>query len=220
MSFFTLLILLSLIVIVPIVFVIKEKSKHTQTDSIQRHQEYLAAANLVATQSQADMNAKSTAAANEINNQSVNELSIDKHNVIHFSAQHPFIQLLYDEQVPNIFRAVMVDIGQQYESTHHEQITESQLFTLNKLIATRVPELLSDYLSLDQQYAKTVIIDTDKQNTSHDIVLEQLHSILDFSQKLNTQSQSGVVDKLLASRRYLDDVYKESGMAADSLKLK
>lgn len=215
MSFFTLLILLSLIVIVPIVFVIKEKSKHTQTDSIQRHQEYLAAANLVATQSQADV-----VAANEINNQSVNELSINKHSMIHFSAQHPFIQLLYDEQVPKRFRAVMVDIGQQYESTHHEQITESQLFTLNKLIATRVPELLADYLSLDQQYAKTVIIDTDKQNTSHDIVLEQLHSILDFSQKLNTQSQSGVVDKLLASRRYLDDVYKESGMAADSLKLK
>ena len=79
---------------------------------------------------------------------------------------------------------------------------------------------MGDYLSLDQHYAKTVIIDTDKQNTSYDMVLDQLNSILDFSQKLNIQSQSGVVDKLLASRRYLDDVYKESGMAADNLKLK
>ena len=69
-------------------------------------------------------------------------------------------------------------------------------------------------------HAKTVIIDTDKQSPSYDMVLDQLNSILDFTQKLNIQSQSGVVNKLLASRRYLDDIYKESGMAADNLKLK
>ena len=209
MSFFALLILLSLIIIVPIFFVMKEKSKHTQNDSIQRHQEYLASANHVATQARADI------AKESINNEQGNTLS-----VIDFSAHHPFIKLLYNEQVPKAFRATMDDIGQQYESTHHDEITESQLFTLNKLIATRVPELIADYLSLDQHYAKTMVIDSDRQNTSYDIVLEQLNSILDFSQKLNTQSQSGVVDKLLASRRYLDDVYKESGMAADSLKIK
>ena len=209
MSFFALLILLSLIIIVPIFFVMKEKSKHTQNDSIQRHQEYLASANHVATQARADI------AKESINNEQGNTLS-----VIDFSAHHPFIKLLYNEQVPKAFRAAMDDIGQQYESTHHDEITESQLFTLNKLIATRVPELIADYLSLDQHYAKTIIIDRDRQNTSYDIVLEQLNSILDFSQKLNTQSQSGVVDKLLASRRYLDDVYKESGMAANSLKIK
>ena len=69
-------------------------------------------------------------------------------------------------------------------------------------------------------HAKTVIIDTDKQSASYDMVLDQLNSILDFTQKLNMQSQSGVVNKLLANRRYLDDIYKESGMAADNLKLK
>lgn len=205
MSFFTLLILLSLIIIVPIFFVIKEKSKRTQLASIPRHQEYLASANLMTTQHQAE----------KANSEQGNKL-----NVIKFSAHHPFVKLLYDEQVPKTFRATMDNIGQQYESIHHDQITESQLFTLNKLIATRVPELIIDYLSLDQNYAKTVIIDTDKQNTSYDMVLDQLNSILDFSRKLNVQSQSGVVDKLLASRRYLDDVYKESGMAADSLKIK
>ncbi|MDE4455021.1 hypothetical protein [Psychrobacter sp. DAB_AL62B] len=210
MSFFTLLILLSLIIIVPIVFVMREKSKRTQTASIQRHQEYLASASRIAAQSQANM-----ALRGKVNNEQSNELT-----VIDFSAQHPFIRLLYNEQVPKTFRATMDDIGQQYESTHHDQITESQLFTFNKLISTRVPELITDYLSLDQNYAKTVIIDNDKQNTSYDMVLGQLNLILDFSQKLNTQSQSGVVDKLLASRRYLDDVYKESGMAADNLKLK
>ena len=209
MSFFALLVLLSLILIVPIFFVMKEKSKHTQNNSIQRHQEYLASANHVATQARADI------AKESINNEQGNTLS-----VIDFSAHHPFIKLLYNEQVPKAFRAAMDDIGQQYESTHYDEITESQLFTLNKLIATRVPELIADYLSLDQHYAKTIIIDRDRQNTSYDIVLEQLNSILDFSQKLNTQSQSGVVDKLLASRRYLDDVYKESGMAANSLKIK
>ena len=207
MSFFNLLILLSLIAIVPIFFVVKEKSKHSKAASIQRHQEYLASASLAAAQPQ-------TAASNK-NNKQGNELS-----VIKFSAHHPFITILYDESAPKAFRAIMDDIGQQYESTHHDQITESQLFTLNKLIATRIPELIADYSSLDQHYAKTVIIDTDKQNTSYDMVLTQLTSILDFSQKLNIQSQSGVVDKLLASQRYLDNVYNESGMAADSLKLK
>lgn len=207
MSFVTLLILLSLILIVPIFFVIKEKSKQTQIASTQRHQEYLTSASLISAQSQTEMTPKEKA-----DDQPANEL-----NVIKFSAQHPFIKLLYDEKVPQTFRVTMDDIGQQYESTHHDQITESQLFTLNKLIAIRVPELMTDYLSLDQHYAKTVIIDTDTQNTSHDIVLDQLNSILDFAQKLNTQSQSGVVDKLLASRRYLDDVYKESGMADSSL---
>lgn len=210
MSFFTLLILLSLILIVPIIFVIKEKSKRTQVASIQRHQEYLASASTLASQSQAN-----TALREKVSNEQGNELAI-----IHFSANHPFIRLLYNEQVPKAFRATMDDIGQQYESTHHDQITESQLFTLNKLIATRIPELITDYLSLDQNYARAVIIDNDKQNTSYDMVLGQLNLILDFSQKLNVQSQSGVVDKLLASRRYLDDVYKESGMAADNLKIK
>ena len=46
------------------------------------------------------------------------------------------------------------------------------------------------------------------------MVLAQLQSILDFTQKLNTQSQSGVVDKLLASRRYLDEVSQDSGMSS------
>lgn len=210
MSFYVLLILLSLILIVPIVFVLKEKSKQTQSASVQRHQAYLASASLVVAQSQTKM-----ASEKKTDPKKGTELDI-----INFTAHHPFIQLLYDDQVPKKFRDTMDDIGQQYESTHHDQITESQLFILNKLIVTRVPELISDYLSLDQNYAKTVIVDTDKQNTSYDIVLDQLNSILDFSQKLNTQSQSGVVDKLLASRRYLDDVYKESGMAADTLKIK
>ncbi len=214
MSFFTLLILLSLILIVPIIFVMKEKSKRTQVASIQRHQEYLASASTLASQSQVNT-ALREKVSNEPGNEPGNELA-----VIHFSANHPFIRMLYNEQVPKAFRATMDDIGQQYESTHHDQITESQLFTLNKLIAMRIPELITDYLSLDQNYARTVIIDNDKQNTSYDMVLGQLNLILDFSQKLNIQSQSGVVDKLLASRRYLDDVYKESGMAADNLKIK
>ncbi len=205
MSFFSLLILLSLIFVVPIFFILKEKSKQSQIDSAPRHQEYLAAANQ-------QLSAQQT--------QNTPIESSQTLNVLKFSSQHPFVKLLYDAHVPESFRAVMDDIGQQYERTHHEQITESQLFTLNKLIETRIPELLNDYLSVDETYAKTVIIDTVKDNTSYDTVLEQLHSILDFTQKLNIQSQSGVVDKLLASRRYLEGVYEESGMINDSLKLK
>lgn len=205
MSFFSLLILLSLILIVPIFFVIKEKSKQSQLDSTQRHQEYLASASQqLAMQEQ----------------QSVADEKVDTFNSIQFSSHHPFVKLLYNANVPESFRIVIDDIGQQYERTHHEQITNSQLFTLNKLVETRIPELVNDYLSLDQNYAKMVIIDADNKNTSFDIVLEQLHSILDFAQKLNTQSQSGVVDKLLASRTYLDGVYEDSGMTNDSLNIK
>lgn len=210
MSFFSLLVLLSLILVVPVFFVMKEKSKRTQTDSIRRHKEYLEAANLHTTQPPVVPVVTKDAMYEQDNYV----------NVISFSAQHSFIKLLYNEQVPQTFRAIMDDIGQQYESTHHSEITETQLFTLNKFISTRVPELITDYLSLDRHYAKTVIIDVDKQSTSYDIVLDQLGTILDFAQKLNTQSQGGVVDKLLASRRYLNDVYKDSGMAIDSLKIK
>ncbi|MGP9556002.1 hypothetical protein [Psychrobacter sp. AOP7-A1-24] len=212
MSFFSLLVLLSLILVVPVFFVMKEKSKRTQTDSIKRHKEYLEAASLHSTQSQ-----KVPVVTKDAMYEYEQDNSV---SVISFSAQHPFIKLLYNEQVPQTFRAIMDDIGQQYESTHHSEITESQLFTFNKFISTRVPELITDYLSLDKHYAKTVIIDVDKQSTSYDIVLDQLGTILDFAQKLNTQSQGGVVDKLLASRRYLNDVYKDSGMAIDSLKIK
>lgn len=209
MSFFALLILLSLILIVPLIFVLKEKSKQTQNNSTQRHQAYLAAAN-------------TPIPTPKITENNTKEDSIHTLDIIAFSAQHPLIQLLYNEHVPTTFQGIIDEIGQQYESTHHEQITESQLFTLNKLIETRIPELVSDYLSLNPEYAKTVIIDSEKAATSYTMVLNQLHSILDFAQKLNNQSQNGVVDKLLASQRYLDEVYKDSGMTdtEDMLTLK
>ena len=198
MSFFALLVLLSLIIIVPIFFVLKEKSKQAQIDTTQRHQQYLASASQ--TVSVAEVN---------VPNQNTSQLAIIK-----FSSSHAFIGQLYNPQVPETFRAIMDNIGQQYERTHHDQITESQLFTLNKLIETRVPELISDYLSLDPNYAQTVIIDKENNTTSYTMVLAQLQSIFDFAQKLNTQSQSGVVDKLLASRRYLDEVSQDSGMSS------
>lgn len=205
MSFFSLLILLSLILIVPIFFIIKEKSKQSQFDSTQRHQQYLASADR-------------QLSAQKIS--SVKDKSSETSNIIQFSSTHPFVSLLYNAKVPESFRLIMDAIGQQYERTHHDQITESQLFTLNKLIETRIPELINDYLSLDPSYARAVVIDLKKQSTSYDTVLEQLHSILDFAQKLNAQSQSGVVDKLLASRRYLDEVYEDSGMTNDGLEIK
>ena len=205
MSFFTLLILLSFIIIVPIFLVIKEKSKNSQLDLTQRHQEYL------------------VAASNPVIDTEVMAIANDKSKeitIIKFSPRHPFIKQLYNEQVPKAFRAVMDDIGQQYERTHHYQLTESQLFTLNKLIEIRIPELISDYLSLDPNYAKTVAIDVNKTITSYSMVLGQLQSILDVAQKLNQQSQSGVVYKLLASRRYLDAVSQDSGIENDILNLK
>lgn len=208
MSFFALLVLLSLIIIVPVFFIIKEKSKQAQIDTTQRHQQYLASAS----------QAVSVAEVN-VPNQNSHPLAI-----IEFSASHAFIQQLYNPQVPQAFRAIMDDIGQQYERTHHDQLTESQLFTFNKLIEARVPELVSDYLSLDPNYAQTVIIDKENNTTSYTMVLAQLQSIFDFAQKLNTQSQSGVVDKLLASRRYLDDVAQDNGIGSsinnDMLNLK
>ena len=181
----------------PIFFVLKEKSKQAQISTTKRHQQYLASTN------------------QPVSVTSVDSFDKDTHQlkIIKFSSNHGFVQKLYDDRVPQSFRAIMDDIGQQYERTHHDQITESQLFTFNKLIEARIPELIGDYLSLDPHYAKTVIIDKDRNTTSYTVVFEQLQSILDFSQKLNAQSQSGVVDKLLASRRYLDEVAEDSGMS-------
>lgn len=218
MSFFALLVLLSLIVIIPVIFVMKEKGKHSQADTTRRHQEYLAAVAPVVP----DNVSNSGMTTNKDNDNpplKTAQFSAAQRPLIEFNAQHPFIQLLYDDCLPVTFREIMDDIGQQYERTHHQHLTESQLFTLNKLIDTRIPELLCDYLSLDPDYATTVIIDTKKANTSYAMVLEQLQSILDFAKKLNAQSQSGVVDKLLASRRYLDEVAQDSGMADDIFKL-
>lgn len=210
MSFFTLLVLLSLIIIVPIFLVIKERSKNSQLDLTQRHQEYLVAASNPVT----DNKVIATEVMTNANDKS------KQITIIEFSPRHPFVKQLYNEQVPKAFRAVMDDIGQQYERTHHYQLTESQLFTLNKLIAIRIPELISDYLSLDPNYAKTVAIDVNKTITSYSMVLGQLQSILDVAQKLNEQSQSGVVDKLLASRRYLDEVSQDNSIENDILNLK
>ncbi len=204
MSFFTLLLLLSLIIIVPVFFVMKEKSKKVHIDSTQRHQAYLAASH--------------SASISEINVSSEN--NNDESSIIKFSPRHSFVKLLYDNRVPKAFRVIMDSVGQQYENIHHDQITESQLFTLNKLIETRIPELITDYLSLDPDYARTIIIDNTNSTTSYSMVLGQLQSILDFTQRLNTQSQSGVVDKILASRRYLDEVSQDSGMSHDMLDLK
>lgn len=204
MSFFTLLLLLSLIIIVPVFFVMKEKSRKVQIDSTQRHQAYLAASH--------------SASTSEINVSLEN--SNDESSIIKFSPRHSFVKLLYDNRVPKAFRVIMDSVGQQYENIHHDQITESQLFTLNKLIEIRIPELITDYLSLDPDYARTIIIDSTNSTTSYSMVLGQLQSILDFTQRLNTQSQSGVVDKILASRRYLDEVAQDSGMSHDILDIK
>lgn len=206
MSFATLLILLSLIIVVPIFFVIKEKNKREQVNSSHRHKQYLESA-LV----QADLASHAQTAEEQAPRYQSSSLS-----VIDFTASHPFVQLLYNHAVPNEFQRIMDDIGQYYERIHHEQITQSQLFTLNKLIESRIPELMTDYLSLDADYARQVVIDSHKNATSYDIVLSQLHSILDFTQKVHTQSQSGVVDKLLASQRYLNEVYQDSGMSSDA----
>lgn len=202
MSFFKLLILLSLILVVPIFFVLKEKSKRAQSASVLRHRAYLQTANEKLVEAESPSAQASSLA------------------VIEFSSKHPFIKLLYDERVPDQFQAIMDNIGQQYERIHHHQLTESQLFTLNKLVEVRIPDLITDYLSLDPDYAKTAIVDSDKSATSYDIVMSQLQSILDFTEKLKTQSQSGVVDKLLASRFYLDEVYQDSGMTEDNLTIK
>lgn len=205
MSFFMLLVLLSLILVVPIFFVLKEKSKQSQVDSTPRHREYLEKS------SEAQVASESPSASNS---------SVAALPVIEFSSQHPLIKLLYDERVPEEFRAIMDSLGQQYERIHHSQLTESQLFTLNKLIEIRVPELINDYLSLDPDYARDVTIGSQNSATSYDIVISQLQSILEFTEKLKTQSQSGVVDKLLASQFYLEEVYRDSGMTDDQLKIK
>ncbi|WP_227429737.1 hypothetical protein [Psychrobacter sp. I-STPA6b] len=215
MSFVALLILLSLILVVPLFFVLKERSIHQQKDMAQRHRQYLQQQALA----QAKQNQTNTTQPNHSHTDDT-KITTSNLPVIQFSKQHPYVKLLHSQNVPQSFRLIMDEIGEQYESTHHEQLTESQLFTLNKLIDIRIPELINNYLQLDKNYANSVIINKQLNATSYDVVMTQLQSILDFSKRLNMQSQSGVVDKLLASQLYLEQIYQDSGMKSDSLSLK
>ncbi|WP_230655842.1 hypothetical protein [Psychrobacter sp. I-STPA10] len=210
MSFAALLILLSLILVVPLFFVLKERSIRQHNNMAQRHRQYLqqhalTQANTAQPTDTLSDDTKTTAATLA---------------VIKFSKHHLYVKLLHNQRVPQAFRLIMDEIGEQYESTHHEQLTESQLFTLNKLIDVRIPELINNYLQLDSNYANSIVINKKLNVTSYDIVMAQLQSILDFSKQLNMQSQSGVVDKLLASQIYLEQIYQDSGMKNNSLRLK
>lgn len=207
MPFITLLFLLSLIIIIPVFFVLKERSARQQLNDKTQHRDYL----------KAKAQARMSTTTDKLSDTSPH--SEHAITVIQFSSHHPYMQLLHSPHVPQEFQLILDDIGQHYESTHHDQINESQLFALNKLIEVRIPELIQNYLKLDKHYAHSVIIDKQNQATSFELVILQLESILDFCKRLNAQSQSGVVDKLLANRFYLEQVYQDSGMDVDELSI-
>lgn len=122
--------------------------------------------------------------------------------------------------MPAYFQAVLMDIDEQCHLLRHKELNKQQWFTLKKLIHTRIPELLTNYLNLDKDYVKTAIVDKDNQQTTQDIVYAQLKSILHFIKNVSQQNDSSHVDKILASRNYLEDIYLENGIKPDLVQQK
>lgn len=190
MSFLTLLIILSLAIIVPLFFIIKEKSKARALHQQPNYQEL------------------------HYDKQSINENNTTKLNE-ELSLHH-----LPIEYLPSFFQDVLLKIETQCHYLNNKEVPKQQWFTVKKLVDTRLPELLHDYLSLDPEYAKTDIIDKHHQLTTQDVVYAQLKSTLQFLKTINQQSDKIAVNNILASRNYLQFIYDENGVNADFIAAK
>ena len=97
--------------------------------------------------------------------------------------------------------------------------------TYTDTLKHRFRELKVDSLKITASVSGSIDYDKDfsiEANVPFDKLDEERIKIIDkdFAQKINNQSQSGVVDKLLASQRYLAEVSQDSGMVDDILNIK
>lgn len=126
----------------------------------------------------------------------------------------PSFEDLFRYQLPEAFESILHDLANKHHSLSQKDMLNERVFTAKKLITVRVPELIYDYLKLDEHYAQTVIVDKAKQLTSQDLVLSQLQSIQHFIKKLDESGNADVVNNLLANRNYLQSIYQSNGLEA------
>ena len=185
MSYPLLLLIISLIVIVPTVFVVRGRSNQNLLANKQPTQKYLGNAG--------------SATQNHGTKASAEQLQIA--NVIHQYRNHPAL--------PISFRQLLGKIHNQYLALASVKLDPEQRFTVDKLAGARLSEIIEDYLALDTDYAENTIIDSQNNLTSQDITYGQLTSMLEFMQRIQSDGQQQVATNILANRSYLQSVYGE-----------
>ena len=185
MSYPLLLLILSLIVIVPTVFVINGRSKQKLLGNSQPTPKYLGNSSTAKNQQVAQASAEQLQIAN----------NIDKYR------NHPAL--------PISFRQLLGKIHSQYLTLISVKLAPDQRFTVDKLAGSRLGEILEDYLALDSDYAENTIIDSQNNLTSQDVTYGQLTSMLEFMQRVQSDGQQQVASNILANRSYLQSVYGE-----------
>lgn len=185
MSYPLLLLILSLIVIVPTVFVISGRSKQKLLGNSQPNPKYLGNSSTAANQQTAKASSEQLQIAN----------AIDKYR------NHPAL--------PISFRQLLGKIHSQYLALVSVKLAPDQRFTVDKLAGSRLGEIIEDYLALDSDYAENTIIDRQNNLTSQDITYGQLTSMLEFMQRVQSDGQQQVASNILANRSYLQSVYGE-----------
>ena len=185
MSYPLLLLIISLIVIVPTVFVVRGRSNQNLLANKQPTQKYLGNAG--------------SATQNHGTKASAEQLQIA--NAINQYRNHPAL--------PISFRQLLGKIHSQYLALASVKLDPEQRFTVDKLAGARLSEIIEDYLALDTDYAKNIIIDSQNNLTSQDITYGQLTSMLEFMQRIQSDGQQQVATNILANRSYLQSVYGE-----------
>ena len=185
MSYPLLLLIISLIVIVPTVFVVRGRSNQNLLANKQPTQKYLGNAG--------------SATQNHGTKASAEQLQIA--NAINQYRNHPAL--------PISFRQLLGKIHSQYLALASVKLDPEQRFTVDKLAGARLSEIIEDYLALDTDYAENTIIDSQNNLTSQDITYGQLTSMLEFMQRIQSDGQQQVATNILANRSYLQSVYGE-----------
>lgn len=185
MSYPLLLLIISLIVIVPTVFVVRGRSNQNLLANKQPTQKYLGNAG--------------SATQNHGTKASAEQLQIA--NAINQYRNHPAL--------PISFRQLLGKIHSQYLALTSVKLDPEQRFTVDKLAGARLSEIIEDYLALDTDYAENNIIDSQNNLTSQDITYGQLTSMLEFMQRIQSDGQQQVATNILANRSYLQSVYGE-----------
>lgn len=185
MSYPLLLLIISLIVIVPTVFVVRGRSNQNLLANKQPTQKYLGNAG--------------SATQNHGTKASAEQLQIA--NAINQYRNHPAL--------PISFRQLLGKIHSQYLALASVKLDPEQRFTVDKLAGARLGEIIEDYLALDTDYAENNIIDSQNNLTSQDITYGQLTSMLEFMQRIQSDEQQQVATNILANRSYLQSVYGE-----------
>lgn len=185
MSYPLLLLIISLIVIVPTVFVVRGRSNQNLLANKQPTQKYLGNAG--------------SATQNHGTKASAEQLQIA--NAINQYRNHPAL--------PISFRQLLGKIHSQYLALTSVKLDPEQRFTVDKLAGARLSEVIEDYLALDTDYAENNIIDSQNNLTSQDITYGQLTSMLEFMQRIQSDGQQQVATNILANRSYLQSVYGE-----------